>query len=185
MKKKGLNEAAGLPRDLAASLGRMIASHSLLEDKLAKCLYRMAGVNLKIGRIAFANPRGSDILDRIQEVSQVTGADHWISAFPWNKFKKTLDDLKTDRDIFAHSVWLVDAATKKYTLVVTKGKWAALPNKRGMSKKIHPEPREVTASDLRSLRREIEKAIEEARTLDRLIQLATQFLGNASPRKSS
>jgi hypothetical protein len=162
----------------------MIARHSLLEDKLTKCLYRISGVSFKIGRVAFANPRGSDILDRIQEVSQVIGADHWISKFPWNKFKKTLDDLKTDRDIFAHSVWLVDADTKKYTLVVTKGKWAALPNRRGMSKKIYPEPRSVTASDLRVLRSEIEKAIEEAQTLDRLIDIAVQLLGHASPRKS-
>jgi hypothetical protein len=180
--KKGLNEAVGLPRDLAASLGRMIARHSLLEDKLAKSLYRLAGVNFKIGRIALANPRGSEILDRMQETSQVTNVNYWMSKFPWNTFKKTLDDLKTKRDTFAHSVWLVDSDTKKYTLIVTKGKWPALPNKPGMSKRIYPEPRPVTPSDLRFLRSEIEKAIKEAETLDRLIQISLQLHDHASPR---
>jgi hypothetical protein len=186
MKKKGLHEAVGLPADLAASLGRMIARHSLLENKLATCLYRAARVGAKIGRVAFANPRGSDILERIREVSQVTNLEHWMSKFPWGAFKKTLDDLKTRRDLIAHGVWLRDADTKKYSVIVTGGKWpAATPNARGMSRRIYPELRLVTPSDLRTLRSDIDKAIEEALTLDRLIQIAVQVHEHASSKKRS
>jgi hypothetical protein len=185
MKKKGLRESAALPRDLAASLGRMIASHSLLEDILAKCLYRLSGVDFKTGRVVVGNPRSDQLLERMLEVSDVSGMRHWLSAFPWKSFGKTLVELKNMRDTFAHSVWLVDSKTKKYVLVVTKGKWAALRGHAAMSKRIYPEPRVVTASDLRALRLEIEKAIEEARTLDRTIQIALQVHGYASKQKSA
>jgi hypothetical protein len=182
---KGYTVAKTLPRDLAASLGRMIALHSLLEDRVSNCLYKVAGVNAKIGRVAFANPRGSEIVGRIREVSQVTGTELWMSKFPWNKFSNTLDDLQGKRDIFAHSVWLVNRTTKEHVLLVTKGKWDAMPNTRAMSKRIYPEPRLVNASDLRTLRNEINDAIAEAEVLSRLIGISTQVIGYTSPKKSS
>lgn len=180
MKKKGLKASAALPRDLAASLGRMIASHSLLEDTLSKCLYRLSRVDLKTGRVVVGNPRSDQLLERMLEVSDISGMRHWLSGFPWNSFAKALADLKNRRDIFAHSVWLVDSKTKKYVLIVTKGKWAAPQGHAAMSKRIYPEPREVSASDLRALRAEIEKAIEDAQTLYRTIDLALQIHGHAS-----
>jgi len=171
---KGIQYAKGLPRDLAVSLGRMISRHSLLEAKLANCLYRLARVDFKIGRVVIGNPRGGDILDRMLELAQILKLD--LSPFPWAKYRKTLDDLKSRRDIFAHSVWMVDPEKMRYMVIVTKGSWPKEPHHQKMSKKIYPEPRYVTASDLRLLRSEIETAIGEVEALDRFVGISLQIL---------
>lgn len=150
----------------------MIFRHSLLEARLANCLYRLARVEFKIGRVVIANPRGGDILDRMLELAQINKLD--LSPFPWASYKKVLEDLKSRRDIFAHSVWMVDPDTRRYMVIVTKGSWPKEPHKQKMSKKIYPEPRSVTASDLRLLRSEIEKAILEVETLDRFVDISLQ-----------
>jgi hypothetical protein len=161
----------------------MISHHSLLEAKLANCLYRLARVDFKIGRVVIGNPRGGDILDRMQELAQILGLN--LSPFPWTKYRVTLEDLKSRRDIFAHSVWMINPDTKQYMVIVTKGSWPKMPFKQKVSKKIYPEPRYVTASDLRLLRSAIEKAIREVETLDRFVSISLQVLDYALRRKST
>ena len=175
--------AKGLPRDLAASLGRMIARSSLLEIRLAQTLYRLAGVDERVGRITIGNPRGSDILSRMLELAQIRGLN--LSPFPWPEYKKTLDDLKTRRDIFAHSPWIYNSTADRYVLFVTAGKWPKNSATPSLSRRILPEGKEVTAKDLRFLRAEIDKAIIQAESLDRFVQLSLQAGDGASTRKST
>lgn len=176
--------ATGLPTPVAAALGRMIARHSLLELHLSLTLYRLAGVDHMVGRVALGNPRGSDILDRMQELAEIRKATRYLSAFPWSKFKTTLTDLKKRRDWFAHGAIAYNANTKRHVLFVTTGKWEIAPN-TPVSRKIYPEGKPMTVVELRALRAEIEAAIKEALTLDRLIQLALQVMEHAKASGSA
>lgn len=179
-----VREATGLPSDIAASLGRMISRFSLLEAILARILYQLVGVDPKRGRVAVGAPRVGDYPKRMQQLAEVIGID--LSPFPWNAYKKTLDNLKEQRDVFAHSVWLVDVETKKYLIQDTSGNWPAPPNTKPLSRKIVPEGRNVTPSDLRKLRADVDKAIQEAKALARFVRYSLQVhatrLGAASPQ---
>lgn len=173
----------GLPTPLAASLGRMIARHSYLELTLATALYRLAGVSHKVGRVAIANPRGSDILNRMLELAEIFELK--LHPFPWNQYKSTLDDLKKRRDIFAHSAWVYNRQVRRYFLYVTSGKSQPKEGAPGRSRKIHPEGVPASIADLRTLRKEIEKAIGEAETLDRFVQLSLQVRAHSAKKSVS
>lgn len=154
---------------VAAALGRMIATHSYLEFQLSSCLYKLAGVSHQIGRIAIANPRGKEILERMQQLCDAKGFD--TSAFPWGTFKNTLEELKAKRDQFAHSPWLYNKNVRKYILVLTSGNRPKIPaSKESTSRKVRPEGVAIIASDVRSLRVKIETAIAQTIFLDLMIQ---------------
>jgi hypothetical protein len=166
--------ATGLPTPVAAALGRMIARHSLLELHLSLTLYRLAGVEGTVGRVALGNPRGSDILDRMLDLAEIRQFTKFLSALPWPKFKATLAGLKKRRDWFAHGAIAYNANTKTHILWVNSGKWEIAP-KTSVSRKIYPEGKTMTVVELRALRAEIEAAIKEALTLDRMVQMAFQI----------
>ncbi len=83
-------------------------------------------------------------------------------------------DLKKRRDWFAHGAIAYNANTKTHILFVTSGKWEIAP-KTSVSRKIYPEGKTMTVVELRALRSEIEAAIKEALTLDRMVQMAFQL----------
>lgn len=168
-----VREAKGLPNDIAASLGRMISRFSLLEIILSRIMYDLAGVGPKVGRVAMGAPRVGDYPRRMQQLAEILDID--LSPFPWNEYKKTLENLKVERDVFAHSVWLVNLETGKHIIQETSGVWpASPPNTKPLSKKIMPQGRVVTPDDLRKLRKDIDMAIEQARSLRRFVAMMLQ-----------
>lgn len=162
--------ATGLPTSIAASLGRMIARYSQLELDLSLTLYALAGVEGKIGRVVIGNPRPVNMLSRMQELAEVLGLD--LSPFPWSTFKGELQELKTGRDKFAHSVWAYDSSLKQYLVFVTSGKWSQGSGPPSRSRKIYPEGMITTAADLKALRTDIEKGIKQAAVLNRFVTIA-------------
>lgn len=171
----------GLPNSLAASLGRMIARHAYLEFVLASSLHRIIGVDYAVGRVAVVNPRGGDILDRMQELAEIYGLA--VHPFPWKEFRKTLTDLKTWRDIYAHSPWVYNKQARRYWLYITTGSRVEKPGGPSLKRKIYPEGKPIAVSDLTAFRKEIEKAIRQAHVLDRFFRLSLQVRARASPGK--
>lgn len=167
-----VREAKGLPNDIAASLGRMISRFSLLEIILSRVMYDLAGVGPKVGRVSMGAPRVGDYPRRMQQLAEILDID--LSPFPWNEYKKTLENLKAERDVFAHSVWLINIETGKHIIQDTSGVWPAAPNTKPLSKKIMPQGRVVTPDDLRKLRKDIDMAIEQARSLRRFVAMMLQ-----------
>jgi hypothetical protein len=157
----------------------MIASHSLLELNLAIVLYKLAGVDQRIGRVALGNPRGSQMLERMLELAEIAELD--LAPFPWAAYKTTLDDLKKRRDLFAHSPWVYNSNIGAYMIFATSGKWPQGTTPPSRNRRIFPEGMMITAHHLRGLRGEIEKAIEEAERLDRFVQISLQVRASASP----
>ena len=164
--------ARGLPSPIAASLGRMIARWSYLEWLLAQILYQMCGVGPKIGRVAMPPPRASDYPARLQQVAAILKLD--LSPFPWASYEKTLRELKEERDRFAHSIWLKDRREKEYRIQDVRGSWQPDPTMPSVSKRIMPYGRAVTSGDLNAIRRKIERAIRDARTLSRFVSISLQ-----------
>jgi hypothetical protein len=163
-----------LPDVIAGALGRCIASHSLLETTLSLTLYALVEVNPKVGRIAVGNPRTAQLLDRMQQVIEARGLQ--LPDVPWKEFRKTLDDLKTRRDLFAHSPWGMDSDAK-FVLFVTSGSGQL----DGRNRRLYPEGLLVTPSMLVGLHGDIGKAIAQAQELDRLVRTALHEHASSSP----
>ena len=171
-----------LSTPIASALGRMVAAHSLLEFQLAHSLYKLAGVSQTIGRVAIPAPRGSEIVERMQQLFDARCFDS--QSFPWSKFRKLLDALKSSRDKFTHGAWLYNKNVRRYILVVTSGNRQKKPfDKESTSRRVRPEGIAVTVSELRSLKAEIEKAIAQAIFLDLLIDSRLQNSQSTWPNK--
>lgn len=176
-----INLNQGLPTNFAAALGRVIARHSYLELFLSTCLYRMLGVTDAVGRIAIGTPRGSEILDRMLQLGKTEGLE--FQPFQWDEFRTILNEVKRDRDIFAHSAWIYHTKARRYFLYVTRGKTATQRNAPSNDRRLFPEGVPASLLALRTLRKKIEKAIRQAEALDRIVQHSLRSHENALRRK--
>lgn len=177
---KRLIPSGQLPDVIAGALGRCIASHSLLEITLSLTLYALVGVNPKVGRITVGNPRTDQLLDRMRQVIEAGGLQ--LPDFPWKEFRKTLDDLKTRRDLFAHSPWGWDSDNNVHVLFVTSGTGQPAPDGRPTNRRLYPEGLVVTPPLLVDLHGDIGKAIERAQELDRLVRTLLREHASSSPQ---
>lgn len=173
--------ANGLPTPIAAALGRMIVAHSILELRLSNAFYSLAGVNFKIGRVVFGNPRTADILDRMWDVAEARNVTKFLAAFPWKPFRKTLEELKKIRDAYAHGVIAYNPLSKGHVLYLMGGKRQM--NNRPVSRRIYPEGTSLTVTELRVVRTEINAAIKEAEVLQRLVNWTLHVVEQAERAK--
>ncbi len=141
--------ARKLPRAIAYDIGRVTYAYSLLEHILRTTVYLLIEVDPKQGRLAVKDARGKEMVDLIRDLMYLDGerpAKEW-----WEDLRDAVESVRTERDQYAHGIWLHDRKTKQFLLRVTRGNWQPKGRNRKVSRRILPEGVPYSAADFRAL----------------------------------
>jgi hypothetical protein len=126
MKKKRLvvektmeNRATSLPDDFAAQLGQLICRWSNLEDTTKSIIYELIGVSDVVGRLVVGVGRIEDQITKIEDLNTTLG---FRFDPPLTALKTELSNLETERNTFAHCVWITRQSDALYFQDLNK-KW--------------------------------------------------------------
>jgi hypothetical protein len=141
-----------LPLSMYREIGRVAFKFSLLEHQLRQAAYLVAGVDRRIGRVAFRDPRAEDMVEMINDLidSKEMKIEHIAKGF-LTKLRKA----KTDRDLLCHGLWARNPNTQEIQLITVRGT-ADTPREGHIKRKLEPISVTVTVEMIRELTRSIE-----------------------------
>jgi len=160
--------ARGLPTNIAAQLGRIVALWSQEEHVLRNILANAAGTSIKVVRIAFKEPGTESFANTVRDL--LIAEDVEITGDGLNIVTNALKNAKERRDILAHSQWGYDRGFLGVQL--TRGTWNLGHlgrNPPRVAKKAHPEFLPIDSAYLSETRRQIRTCIRVTRQLDKTV----------------
>lgn len=178
--------AIGLPQNIAASLGRIVALWSQEEHILRNILANAAGTSIKAVRISFKEPGTEAFANTVRDLLMIENIE--ITGTGLNDVAKALKDAKERRDILVHSQWGYDLGILGVQCV--RGSWDIghlVKKPPRIAKKVLPEFLPVDSVYLSDTRRMIQKCIRMTRQLDRRVaairrSLQQRYLEQACPK---
>ena len=172
-----------MPADILAQIGHIAIEWAALEHNVDRTLFYLMSLNAAIGKIAASRARVGTRLDIITDLIAIKSLK---PKFDLAKFRRDVDAAKPDRDAVTHGVWHLDEKTGTYYLAIASGNWpknTALPVRK---RSVFPEAREVNATTLGAVRKEIQRLGSEATELYRAVVISDppKVRGVAGPPQS-
>jgi hypothetical protein len=163
--------ATAIQTGIAATVGRIVVFHGLLEAKLGRLVQLLAGIDPKVGRIVLRKARGKELIGMMEDVAFALKLDLKTDL---TKLQETINRLKGERDLIAHGVWIKRG--KQLYIQVTSGLHPLEGTPHNTDAKIDPTKKAVTQEWLSALLRDIKGA---SRAADRLEPVFRKALAEA------
>src|SRR5262249_1581174 len=94
-----------LPRWINTSIGKVIMTHAILENKVSELVYDLARINYSAGRVAIVDRNACDQFKVAMELIAMHGLTPSIKL---NKLRDQIDDCCEVRDMVGDAIWMKD-----------------------------------------------------------------------------
>ncbi|MFZ5675216.1 MAG: hypothetical protein ACOZAM_19855 [Pseudomonadota bacterium] len=165
---KGVRRTRPLRKDLPAyitrKIGQIITKYAYLDYKLKTLVWKLAGVDETVGRLAIRDPRAVDKLTLCRELLFVRGVS--IEDAKFRSVSRLLQKVESFRDLLAHGVWTEEEGT--WWAIYFKGNLAdqAIPP-IARKRALRPEAIKIERDDgLNSLLAAVDSLIESIESLE-------------------
>jgi hypothetical protein len=159
--------ARGLPNQIAAGIGRIIALWSEQEVMMQLILKNATGTQIKTARIALRQPAIEEYPTVLQDVLFVEGLAPRQNI---RQLGKQLKDAKERRDLLAHSLWVRDSGELGIQWI--RGTPDHKPWEPRVTRKMRPQFKPMDATYLRETREMISATLKTSRELnDEILRL--------------
>lgn len=126
-----------IPDDIAAIVGRVMVTHSVIEHSLISISGYVLQLNRAEMRIAVKTPRPAESLEMALDLLAVKDIHLKTDTA---KLRTDIEAACLKRDILAHSVWLEHPSSDALFLRLTRGQWPKAPLRgRVIKRAIFPE----------------------------------------------
>lgn len=136
-----------LEPELYGAIGLVVSKHAYLETMLQHIIYDLVGVDDVVGRIAIREPRTSERLTLIEELSaykEITLEQNIVSLL-----RKDLPKVAALRDNLAHGIFFQHPDTGETLIRELGGRWQPPGvNKGSVKKRIHPPASKANADKI-------------------------------------
>jgi hypothetical protein len=152
-----------LPAKLNRRIGAFITRWAYLENHLQRTCYRLLGVTMEQGRLMVQEHRAADRPLRIIELANLATVS--VDEKLLNSMHKRMEKIVEVRDCIAHGVWFWSPDHREFALSITKGNWhdgAHMPPPM-RKKKVRPEGRLISASEIDDLCAAVDEITADAR----------------------
>lgn len=151
--------AITLPVALTREIGRVVTGHAILEHLLSEMTYSLLRIPPEEGRLAVIEGSATQRFDVARRLWKLKGIKPSVDT---TAIRNLLGNVETERDRFAHCVWVRDPRSGEYLLRVTRGE---LSTDKTTPRKVKPEGIPYSVEKCRETRAQIEALIEVLDTL--------------------
>jgi hypothetical protein len=153
-----------LPASMTREIGRIVVRWAYFEWYLQTIIWRLTGVDERIGRLAIKDPRITERLALLRDLAALRGIV--LNERVYSELQRTTRIAAERRDMAAHGVWR--RSTDDWAVQWTRGTYPqGHSDKHDSSRKIAPEAFHADPTALRSVSDAIEKLIEGIRAIDK------------------
>jgi len=146
-----------LPDELAALVGRVIASFAKLEHKLLMLTSLLLQLNKAETRITLRAPRAVDRLDMALDMFAIKDIQVQTDT---SKLRGLVTKAASDRDVVGHGLWLKHPESDELYLRLTRGAWPKeMTGGERVSRTIYPQSIPYGPDDCRKVLASIEETL--------------------------
>jgi hypothetical protein len=149
--------ASGLPAEVAASIGAMIARHAYLDWVLGQIMYSLMEISIRQGRVIMKLPRPRVYVAAVKELYDFHGLD---TKYDFDDLAEKLEAADCTRRELTRSVYMRDTDSKAMRIQLARSHWDA-----GPGAELQPELEEVDRKFLARKRDEVDAAVKSAEKL--------------------
>lgn len=146
--------ALEIPDSLAALIGKIIINWTVFETNLFDYTYQLIGITTKQGRLSVKEPAVQDHVSLIEELCELRGVP-FPDALATRRAE--LQELQSWRNWLAHGLIMRHPTSNLAHIRILRGQWRPAGDKT--SRKIHPEARLLTVTQLGQILTDIQSAI--------------------------
>jgi hypothetical protein len=136
--------------------------YSNLEHSFTAMISTILQLHKSEARLVLQSPRIQDRLDIVQDLLALKG---FHPNFDFTGYREQLDDTNNKRNDIVHGVWLKHPISGEIMLRLTRGHWPKKAKEPRVKRAIFPEAISMTAQDCSRFAKQIENAIQGARSL--------------------
>ena len=147
----------GLPADIAAAIGAIVARHAYIDWLLGQVMYSLMEISIKQGRVIMKLPRPRVYIAAVKDLFEFHGLE---TKFDFEDLAKKLEAADRTRREFTRSVYMRDTDSKELRILLARSHWDP-----GPGGELQPELEELDRELLADKRKVVDRAVKCAEKL--------------------
>ena len=147
----------GLPTEIAAAIGAIVARHAYLDWLLGQVMYSLMEISIKQGRVIMKLPRPRVYIAAVKELFEFHGIE---TKYDFEVLAKRLEEADRARRELTRSVYMRDTDSKELRILLARSHWDP-----GPGGELQPELEELDRNLLTQKRKVVDDAVRCAEKL--------------------